>query len=138
MPKAENLIGKGNRFSSTNQPANRGRKPSLYKQLLQQWGEDDTPKPTKEDYSRAINHLLQSTEEDLQEIGNDKNTPVWVRSIVSAIREDMQAGRISTINILFDRVFGKPSQSADVDAKLSLRGSIPIRAWVEDRLKQKK
>lgn len=34
MPNSKNVIGKGNRFSSTNQPANRGRKKSAYKELL--------------------------------------------------------------------------------------------------------
>ena len=34
MPNPENVIGKGKLFSKTNQPANRGRKKSAYKELL--------------------------------------------------------------------------------------------------------
>lgn len=40
MPNPENIKGKGNRFSSTNQPKNPGRKPSLYNHIKKLLGSD--------------------------------------------------------------------------------------------------
>lgn len=138
MPNAKNVIGKGRKFSSTNQPPNRGRKPSLFRSMVEKWDNDGTPKPSKEDYNKMIGYLMERTSEELTIIASDPGTPIWVSTIIKAMQEDKNVGRITTITALFDRVFGKPSQSAEVDAKLSLKGSIPIRAWVEDRLKAKK
>lgn len=106
--------------------------------MVDKWENDGTPKPSREDYNKMIGYLMERTDDELAEIASDPDTPVWVKTIIVAMREDMKVGRITTISALFDRVFGKPSQSTEVDAKLSLKGSIPIRAWVEDRLKAKK
>lgn len=83
-----------------------------------------------------IAYLMERTTDELTEIHNDPSTPIWVKTIIRAMKEDLSCGRMVTINALFDRVIGKPS--AEVDATFNLKGSIPIRAWVEDRLKAKK
>lgn len=134
----EHIKGKGNRFSSTNQPPNRGRKKSLFRSMVEKWDDNETPKPSKEDYNKMIGYLMERTSDELAVIASDPDTPIWAKTIIKAMQEDVNIGRITTITALFDRVFGKPSQSAEIDAKMSLKGSIPIRAWVEDRLKAKK
>lgn len=134
MANPENIRGKGNRFSSTNQPPNRGRKKSLFRQMVEKWKKDGTPKPSKEDYNKMICYLMERTTDELTEIGENGDTPIWVKTIIGAMREDIINGRMVTINTLFDRIFGKPSVGAQVDATMNLRGHIPIRAWIEDRL----
>lgn len=134
--RVANIKDRGVKFSSTYQPANRGRKPSLFRKLVEQWNGSDEPKPSKADYHNMIAYLMERTTEELTELYNEASTPVWVKTIISAMREDMACGRMVTINALFDRVLGKPS--AEVDATFNLRGSVPIRAWVEDRLKKKR
>ena len=134
MANPENIRGKGNRFSSTNQPPNRGRKKTLFRQMVEKWKKDGTPKPSKEDYNKMICYLMERTAKEIKEIGEDENTPIWVKSIILAIVKDMKNGRATTINTLFDRILGKPTVGALVDATMNLRGHIPIRAWIEDRL----
>lgn len=74
------------------------------------------------------------TVDELKAINKDTTTPIWVKSVIAALVKDIKTGRITTLNLIFDRLLGKPS--AEFDAQVKLRGSIPIRAWVEDRLKQ--
>ena len=134
---ANNFKGAGTRFSSTYQPENRGRKKSLFRQLVEGWGDDpNTPKPSREDIQKMMLFLMERTAKEIKEIGEDENTPIWVKSIIVAIVEDMKNGRVTTINTLFDRVFGKPSQTAEIDAKLNFRGSIPIRKWIEKNIEK--
>lgn len=63
-------IGKyGNKFSSTNQPQNRGRKPSLYNHIKKLLGTEAKAELSKEDYFKLIQFLLE------QPLDNLKNSP---------------------------------------------------------------
>ncbi len=97
-------------FSSTRQPKNRGRKPALYKQLLKTTDKRVEIELSKEDYYKVIRYLMERTPGELKRIAKDENIPVWVSNIISAIFMDMKAGRINTLNTVFDRLFGKPTQ----------------------------
>lgn len=110
VPNPENIRGKGNRFSTTNQPANPGRKPSLYNHLRQLLGTEAEAELSREDYYRLIGCLLERPLGDLKTLATDKKTPVWVVSVVRAIVKDAQAGRMNTLDSLLDRLFGKASQ----------------------------
>lgn len=135
MANYDNIKEKGNRFSSTYQPTNRGRKKSLFKQLSAQWiSNGGRTQLSREDYLNAIAFLIEMTVDELKAINKDTTTPIWVKSVIAALVKDIKTGRITTLNLIFDRLLGKPS--AEFDAQVKLRGSIPIRAWVEDRLKQ--
>lgn len=110
MPNPENIRGKGNRFSSTNQPANPGRKPSLYNHIRQLIGAEAVAELSREDYYRLIGCLLERPLDELKTLATDKKTPVWVVNVVRAIVKDAQAGRMNTLDSLLDRLFGKASQ----------------------------
>ena len=106
----EHIRGKGNRFSSTNQPANPGRKPSLYNHIKKLLGSEANAELSKEDYYKLMACLLERSLDDLKKLATDKNTPVWIVNIVTAILKDAKAGRMNTLDSLFDRLFGKASQ----------------------------
>lgn len=116
MPNPKNVIGKGRKFSSTNQPENRGRKPSMYRQLIAQCEIKGKPLPSREDFYKVVAFLLERTRAELQEIKDLPDTPIWVQSIIGAIFEDLSCGRITVLNALFDRLFGKATQVAEVKA----------------------
>lgn len=118
MPNAKNVIGKGRKFSSTNQPENRGRKPSLYRQLIRSCEVEGQPLPSREDFYKVVAFLLERTRAELQEIKDLPDTPIWVQSIIGAIFEDLSCGRITVLNTLFDRLFGKATQVAEVKADI--------------------
>ena len=122
----------GNRFSSDNQPQNSGRKPSVYKYI-----KDIT------DYYKVIRFLMESTPETLEGLVKNKDgtpnkkTPVWVLNVVSAINADIRYGRTYTVDSLFDRVFGKPTQQieSEVNAQIT-NNSMDLSALTTDELLQ--
>lgn len=120
----------GNRFSSDNQPKNAGRKPSLYKKLKELTGKKVDYEMSKEDYFKVIRYLMERTPGELKKIiENAKDevngsTPVWVLSVISAINTDIRYGRTSTIDSLFDRLFGRSTQPIEGDINANVSGSI--------------
>ena len=111
----------GNRFDSSNQPKNAGRKPSLYKKLKAVTGIKVDHELSKEDYHNVIKFLMERTPNELEALTKDvdghanKDTPIWILNIISAINMDVRYGRTTTIDSLFDRLFGKAVQSIEAD-----------------------
>ena len=68
----EHKKGKGNRFSSTNQPQNRGRKPKLYTIAKKAYG------LSYEEYKEMRMYLMQLSKKELEELAKDESTPMWV------------------------------------------------------------
>lgn len=120
----------GNRFTSDNQPKNSGRKPALYKKLKELTGKKVDYELSKEDYYKVIRYLMERTPGELKKIlenaKDDANgsTPVWVLNVISAINSDIRYGRTTTIDSIFDRLFGKASQPIEGDINASLSGSL--------------
>lgn len=137
MANSNKLIddGRATRFSSTNQPANRGRKKSLYKRLKELVKKNDV-QLTKDDFCKIVNHLLDMPIAEVKKIGMDEATPIWVVCIVRAIIADASSGVTKTLDSLFDRLFGKAIQPTKDEISLQLKGSIPIHKWIEDKIEE--
>ena len=116
----------GNRFSSTNQPAKRGRKPKMYKQLKALIGKSIGYELEQEDYYNIIRFLMEQhlgTLDSFIKVKDSKtgqmklnpDIPIWVINIVTAINTDVRYGRTNTVEMLFDRVFGKAVQTVQGD-----------------------
>ena len=118
----------GNRFSSDNQPKKNGRKPSLYKQLKELTGKKVDYELSKEDYFKTIRFLMERSKGELNKIMADANkedsiTPIWVCNIFSAIFSDIRFGRTSTVEMIFDRIFGRSTQPIEGDINANVSGS---------------
>lgn len=113
MPRPENVIGRGNRFSSSNQPANRGRKPKLY--ALAQKGYDIGI----DDFREVCKYLIQCNKKELEDVMSNPDTPMWVVNIARAIHKDTGAGQLRALNDIFDRLFGKAAASMDINANVN-------------------
>lgn len=115
----------GNRFSSTNQPKKNGRKPKMYKQLKEMIGKAVGYTLEQEDYYNIIRFLMEQDLETLEGFIKTKDAtgkavlnpkvPIWVINIVTAINTDVRYGRTNTVEMLFDRVFGKAVQPVQGD-----------------------
>jgi hypothetical protein len=96
------------RFSSTNQPANRGRKPSKLRKWIKENG------VSNEDFIAIFKNIIAThTIEELQEMidGDNKNKlPVIVALCISAFIHDMKTGTLTAANSILDRIMGKPTQ----------------------------
>lgn len=103
----------GRRFSSTRQPKNNGRKKSLYKNLAKQ------TELSREDFISVVRYIMERTPAELDKLIKDstgkpnKETPVWIINLISAIYADIKKGQLKTLSKLFDRLFGKPTMAVE-------------------------
>lgn len=101
----------GRLFTSYRQPKLNGRKRSLYKNLTKQ------AELSREDFMFVIRYLVERTPNELDRLIKDKSgklnkeIPIWIINIISAINADIKHGQVKTLNILFDHMFGKPVNS---------------------------
>ena len=126
MPNPENVIGKGNRFSSTNQPQRSGRKPKLYTVAKKAYN------VSREEWNEVKLYLLQSTPAEIDRIIGDKNTPMWVLILARGLKRNAAKGLTDVLNDMEDRLFGRASVAAEDDEDVSSNGSIDIEKWIND------
>lgn len=101
----DNIKGKGNRFSSTNQPANRGRKPKLYTIAKKTYG------ISFEEFKEVVNYLVQCPKKELNEIADKEDTPIWMLNVCRALYKDTGKGVINTLRELIALMWGKEMAS---------------------------
>ncbi|MCK4813007.1 MAG: hypothetical protein KAT14_03615 [Candidatus Marinimicrobia bacterium] len=105
-------IGKGNRFSSTNQPKNRGRKPSILKKYIKDNG------VTTDDMLHCFKYVLGKSMEELKEIIKDPKKPVVIVSAATAVLKDMTKGKMDNISTIMRKANIDPEQSVS-DSQIS-------------------
>lgn len=118
-------VGKGKppketQFTSENQPANAGRKPSLLKAYIQDNG------VSIQDVRLVFKNIIfEKTKEELDELLQDESQPMLVRTITGAYLKDFEAGRIDIINSLLDRIFGKADQAIQLSGMVETASLTP-------------
>lgn len=134
---------KGNRFTSENQPKKRGRgNLSMLKYIQTTTGKKVNPQSSKEEILKVIQHLYESSTAELEPLLKDpndrtkpnKDTPIWVLNIISAINSDIRYGRTSTVEMLFDRVFGKATQNIEGEINANVSNNMDLSALSDDEL----
>jgi hypothetical protein len=119
MANPENLRGKGNRFSSTNQPANRGRKPSILKGLIKKYD------LSKSDVDAIIQNLLfDHTVGELEKIAGDKKQrnalPAFAAYFMNLIEISTSKGDSRALAYFLDRLHGKPKENIDFRGNMDI------------------
>ncbi|WP_302582313.1 hypothetical protein [Paraprevotella clara] len=120
----EHIKGKGNRFSSTNQPANRGRKPKLYTVAKKAYN------VSREEWNEVKLYLLQCTPSEIDEIIDKKDTPMWVLILARGLKRNAAKGVTDVLNDMEDRLFGRAVSSPDCEQTIE-HGSISIDKWIK-------
>jgi hypothetical protein len=97
---------KGNkyRFTSTNQPAKNGRKPAIYTKLKNAYS------ISLEEYRKVVQHLMNCTKDEITELAQAKDTPIWIVNLCTALVNDTKKGTTYLLTELTDRLYGKPKQ----------------------------
>ena len=133
MPRPKEDItaaGVRTRFSSTNQPANRGRKPSH----LKKWIKDNNV--TSDDFVLMFKNLSVKTIAELKEMVKGDNAdklPAVMANGISALLHDMKQGSMRETNSILDRIMGKPAQQVTVS---DARSDIPVDVQERQELKE--
>lgn len=105
------------RFTSTNQPAKRGRLPSKLKKFVKD------NRVSKSDVDAIFSNIIfGSTLEELQEMvkpGNKEKLPVIVALLISAFIADIKNGTLHEVNTVLDRIYGKATQQLEIGEQKS-------------------
>lgn len=124
MAGFDNIKGKGNRFTSTNQPANRGRKPKLYTIAKRAYN------VSREEWNEVKLYLLQCTPQEIDTIIGKDDTPMWVLILARGLKRNAAKGVTDVLNDMEDRLFGRAVSSPDSEQTME-HGSISIDKWIK-------
>ena len=101
MSSYEYIKGKGNRFTSDNQPLNRGRKPKLYTIAKKSYG------ITLDEFKEVVNYLWQLPKDEVKKIAERGDTPIWMANVCRSLYKDTAKGVMNTLRELIQLMFGK-------------------------------
>lgn len=82
--------------------------------LLKKLNIDETIKLSKTDTMDLVSTLMMCNERQLNALMNNTKIPAVVRIIIKALKNDMKIGTLDTVEKLWDRIFGKPNQTATI------------------------
>ena len=127
----EHIKGKGNRFSSTNQPENRGRKPKLYTIAKKAYN------VSREEWNEVKMYLLQCTPQEVDKIIGKEDTPMWVLILARGLKRNAAKGMTDVLDGMEDRLFGRApvASNEDADIPTDIEHGINIDSWIKDKLK---
>ena len=95
-------IGKyGNKFTSDNQPANRGRKPKLYTIAKKSYS------ISLDEFKEVVNYLWQLPKGEVKAIAEREDTPIWMANVCRALYKDTARGTLNALRELMQLMFGK-------------------------------
>lgn len=127
----EHIKGKGNRFSSTNQPENRGRKPKLYTIAKKAYN------VSREEWNEVKMYLLQCTPQEIDKIIGKEDTPMWVLILARGLKRNAAKGMTDVLDGMEDRLFGRApvASNEDADIPTDIEHGINIDSWIKNKLK---
>ena len=94
-------LGKNTRFTSENQPKNRGRKPRQYTLAKNAYG------LSFEEYKDIVRYLIQCSKKDLMKLSESDSTPIWMVNVARAILKDTGKGHYKTLAELTEVIWGR-------------------------------
>lgn len=109
-------IGRETRFSSSNQPRKKGRKPSILKKLK-------AIGLSHEDITGLLENIIMANKQEAQEMLKNPELPIMAVGYLSALIKEIQAGKSITIEAIIDRLDGKATRK--VQAETTLRDAQP-------------
>lgn len=80
---------------------------------------------TEEAFNKEIKKLMNMSKEQLMEIANDDSLPAYRVLIASMLLKSINRGSVMQLNILLERLFGKPFtkeiDTTDIPAKIEIK-----------------
>jgi hypothetical protein len=98
------------KFTSEYQPKNNGRPKKIETVLKDYFLDEHNIRLTKSQMHDIIQVLLGKSKKDLVDLAKDESLPFWVSLIAKKAQRDYEKGSIHILDVLFDRVYGKPKE----------------------------
>ena len=92
-----------------------GRPRRVLKQIEERVGIEFNVSLSSDDKFQILNSMIEMSLDELRDITTDRSCPVFMVNVARALKRDIENGRITTLSELFDRFFGRPKQTSDVD-----------------------
>lgn len=93
----------------------RGRPPKMETILKQYFLDEHQMKLTKGQMQDIIKNLLSKTRSELVELANNDQLPFWISMIAQKANRDFKKGSVHLLDVLFDRVYGKPKEEQETN-----------------------
>jgi hypothetical protein len=130
MGQEDNFKGStGKRFSSTNQPANSGRKKNVFKRFKEKFD------LSADDVDNIIEYLLSQPIEKLQEIIKDPKQSVIVVNFATAVLTGAKLGDLGAIEKLLNRRIGKPKDRIEISGNI-ISSQYDLSKLTDEQLEQ--
>ena len=113
MPNPENLIQHQMQPGTTLNP--NGRPKKIETVLRDYFLAEANIKLSKSQVEDIIKNVLSKTRAELMELAKNDELPFWISLIAKKAARDYDKGSIHILDVLFDRVYGKPKETADVN-----------------------
>jgi len=93
----------------------KGRPPKMDTILKQYFLDEHNMKLTKTQMQDVIKNLLSKTRAELVQLANNDELPFWISMIAQKANRDFKKGSVHLLDVLFDRVYGKPKEEQDTN-----------------------
>jgi hypothetical protein len=121
MPKGENLKGKTptNGFNANSDHINRNGRPKALRNVIKDvFIEEFNIQLSSSQANEMIMAMLCMTEKQITDLGERDDVPFWLKMISKKMERDMSRGSIHLMEVLFDRVYGKPKETVDTTVSM--------------------
>ena len=94
-----------------------GRPKKIITRLSEQIGMEFGIELSKADMYQLIQWALERNEPELTQITENAENPMFLINIAECLINDKKNKRLTTVETIFDRVFGKPKQATELTGK---------------------
>ena len=95
----------------TNNP--NGRPKKIENLIKEHFLEEHNLKLSKSQSQDIIKNILGKTRKELVEMASNEELPFWIALIAKKAQRDFEKGSIHILDVLFDRVYGKPKEEVE-------------------------
>ena len=91
----------------------KGRPKKIETVLKEHFLEEHNLKLSKGQTQDIIKNILGKTRSELVELAKNDELPFWIALIANKAQRDFKKGSIHILDVLFDRVYGKPKEEVE-------------------------
>jgi hypothetical protein len=96
-----------------------GRPKSMETIISEYFLDEKNMKLTKSQVQDIIKVILSKNRNDLTDLANNEELPFWIALIAKKAKRDFEKGSIHILDVLFDRVYGKPKEEVDTNINIT-------------------
>lgn len=106
----------------------KGRPKDIENVLADYFFSEHNLKLTKTQSQDIIQVILGKTKKELMELASNDNLPFWISLIANKAKRDFEKGSLHILDVLFDRVYGKPKEEIDqtISSSISILNIDPL------------